>query len=312
MRNVSENDKDKSVQKEPLGRSSIVQTHDISERNRSIPSTGRSQHRAVQPNRHGRTHRMVLLGFWILLLGACFGRTISNQELQETFKPFFETSHDSVRWRALADAEKVAFGVSRGSLREMRTHGISERNRKMLHLLRVLRYEVSWGLTDAALQGMTKTGVFGQMSKLDSEIDNLFDSELVTRDLSVIGQLAPDEALSFVEFVCRAWVVRNGPLPQGARDTTWAAQDLAAAVPELKLSRLAARSAFVKLLIEDGALTMPTQTIIRLRWSGGAIRIDLPPIVWSNADVAEIESVAHREWVTSYADALSRARAQVQ
>ena len=265
-------------------------------------------------NRFGRTAIMLMFGLPVLLLGGCFGRSISDQELQEALKPFFEASYDRARQQALAAAEETALGVSMGSLRETRTDATSERNRKMLHLLRALRYEIPWGLTDAGLKGKAGKrlfGLFGGKSKIEAQIDNLFDSDLVTRDLKVLGELSPDDALTFVTFVCQARVVKRGSLPQGASSTTWAAMDLASVVYELKLSRLAARSAVVKLFIEGGALTLPMETHVRFRWSGAeSIRIELPPMVWSKADIAEIESSVNKETVERYANALERARAK--
>lgn len=260
-------------------------------------------------NRFGQLARMVGFGLLILVLGGCFGRKISDSELHAVFKPFFEASGERAKGQALEAVEKVALDVGKGSLRETRTDSTGERNRKMLHLLRATRYEIRWGLTEAALRRLTKNGLSGRKSKVEKQIDKMFNSDLVRGDLKVLGELSPDDALAFVTFMCRACVVERGRLPQGAHRTTWAALDLVPVVRKLKLSRLAGRSAIVKLFIEGGALTLPKETRVRFRWSDAeSIVIELTPVVWSKTDIVEIESSASKETVTRFADALERAR----
>jgi hypothetical protein len=226
-----------------------------------------------------RAARTVLFGLLILVVGACFCSSISDQELQGAFKQFFAASDQMAKEEALRAAEETTLGVCMGSLCETRAD-LSERNRKMLHLLKALRYEISWGLTDDKLEGLAKKGVFGGDSKIETQIDGLFDSDLITRDLEVLGELSSSDALTFVTVMCEARVIKSDPLPEGANSTTWAAEDLAPVVHDLKLSRLAARSELVKLFIEKGDLELPKETCARFRWSGAEpICIKLPPIV---------------------------------
>jgi hypothetical protein len=217
-------------------------------------------------------------GLLLPVVGACFCSSITDQDLQKALKGFFSASDLEAKKVTLRAAEEIAQGVCVGSLSEMRT-GSTERNRKMLHLLKALRYEISWGLTDAELETFVEKGMSGSQSKIESQIDGLFESNFVTRDLKVLDELNSNDALAFATFLCEARVVESGPLPVGASSTTWAAEDFTSVVYDLKLSRLAAHSERVKSFIETGALRLSRETCARFRWSGAKpICIKLPPV----------------------------------
>lgn len=231
----------------------------------------------------------------LLLLCACLERNISDEETRELLDPFFSAEDAHGMEEALSGAEKTAQTLRISSLRQVRADETSERNRKILHLLKTLPYEVAWGLTDAEIRSLAKKG------KITKKIEKLFENELVVNDLNVLFQLDPDHALALVMFLCRVPVVENGPLPQGATQTTWAAEDLASVVHDLKLSQLAVHSEVVRLFIAAKLLAFPEKVQMQFRWSKASpIDIEVPSVPFSQADFQRCESVMDKEILKKY------------
>ncbi len=114
------------------------------------------------------------------------------------------------------------------------------------------------------------------------------NQSLSRKQFEALENFPPDAAASLVDSICAPWF-ETGPLPYGASDTTWASDSLWSIYFHARKVEFARRSIVVRLLAEEGNVTIPTNTQAVFVWSGmPSISIPLPPVTWSKKDAPKL------------------------
>ncbi|MHC4405203.1 MAG: HEAT repeat domain-containing protein [Planctomycetota bacterium] len=185
----------------------------------------------------------------------------------------------------------------------------SPTEKQWLTLLYYTRQAVGTGVTDAALYHWMVDWAFMR------GVNSVLDHAAVSEHLSVLNSCAPEKAAKLSGMIAAAQYL-DTPKPLGALGmTTWAAGSANGVISAVRRVELARRSVVLRLLVQEGMVTLPETVSANFSWSGvSSIPIHFPPMVWSEDDVPQLkqfltsEHELHRKAAQKALDSLREAK----
>lgn len=118
--------------------------------------------------------------------------------------------------------------------------------------------------------------------------DTFWKNPEIADCITALEAYPPQTAAILVQVIAKTWYQGSAKIYEDTY-TSWASESLWQIYDDIRTVELARHSAVVKLLANEGLVTLPTVTYADFIYSGWQpIPIDIPPATWTGADLAEL------------------------
>jgi hypothetical protein len=174
------------------------------------------------------------------------------------------------------------------STAKMKAQGTAVGDTNEAQLL-ALMYYTEQSVVPAFIEDTTLRGRVGKNgAAILKAQDGFWKTATITNCIDALEAYPPETAAGLVKVIATTWYQGAAKIYEDT-DTSWASESLWQIYDDIRTVELARHSLAVKLLANEGLVTLPTVTYADFAYSGWpSIPITIPPAVWTGADLADL------------------------